>query len=77
MTPAGAPARHCRQVLRADDEAMVLATGLARGTQPPSGSLARQSGSSGQPGPRSRAAAVGLVAAGVLVRVLARRRRDR
>ena len=75
MTPAGAPARHCRQVLRADDEAMVLATGLARGTQPPSGSLALQSGSLGHPGPRSRAAAVGLVAAGV--RVLARRRRDR
>ena len=66
-----------RQVLRAGDEAMALATGLARGTQPPSGSLARQGGSSGPPGPRSRAAAVGLVAAGVLVRVLIRRRRDR
>jgi cytochrome d ubiquinol oxidase subunit II len=65
---------HSRQVLQAGDEAMVLATGLASGTQPPSGSLARRSGSSGQPGPRSRAAAVGLVAAGVLVRVLIRRR---
>jgi cytochrome bd ubiquinol oxidase subunit II len=65
---------HSRQVLQAGDEAMVLATGLASGTQPPSGSLARQSGSSGQPGPRSRAAAVSLVAAGVLIRVLIRRR---
>ncbi|MDX6390223.1 MAG: cytochrome bd ubiquinol oxidase subunit [Streptosporangiaceae bacterium] len=66
-----------RQALRAGDEAMALATGLAGGTQPPSGSLARPGGSSGQPGPRSRAAAVGLVAAGVLVRILIRRRRDR
>jgi cytochrome bd ubiquinol oxidase subunit II len=66
-----------RQVLRAGDEAVALATGLVRGTQPTSRSLARQSGSSGHPGPRSRAAAVGLVAAGVLVRILIRRRRDR
>jgi cytochrome d ubiquinol oxidase subunit II len=68
---------HGRQALRADDGGMVLATGLTSGTRPPSGSVGRPNGSSRRPGPGSRAAALGLVAAGVLARVLTRRGRDR
>jgi cytochrome bd ubiquinol oxidase subunit II len=65
---------HSRQVLRAADEAMVLATGVGSGAQPPQGALAQPSGSPGPPRPGSRAAAVCLIAAGVLVRVLTRHR---
>jgi hypothetical protein len=76
-------ALHGRQVLGMGDE-MLLATGPAGGTRLPSGLVGggrlppgapgRAGGSSRPPGAGSRAAALGLVAAGVLVRLLARRR---
>jgi cytochrome bd ubiquinol oxidase subunit II len=85
---------HGRQVLRMGDEGTLLAAGPADGGRRPAGRAGgtrlspgppgRASGAPRPPGAGSRAAALGLVAAGVLVRVLARvlvrviaRRRDR
>jgi len=60
-----------RRLLHADDGGTVLATAPARRTQPPAGPPGRP------PPPGVRAVVLGLVAAGALVRALARRRRGR
>jgi cytochrome bd ubiquinol oxidase subunit II len=64
---------HGRQVLGAADEGTPSAAGLAAVM----GSSGRQTRSSERPGGGSRAAALGLVAAIVLIRALTRRRRER
>ncbi len=66
-----------RRLLHADDSGTALATGPPGGTQPPAATSGGRRRSSGRPNPRIRAAALGLVAVGAVVRALARRRRDR
>jgi cytochrome bd ubiquinol oxidase subunit II len=63
-----------RQILRHDHGGMTLPPGPAGGARSPAGSAGRPGGPPGRPGPGSRAAALGLVAAGALARALARRR---
>jgi len=62
-----------RSLLHAEEEEIALAGVPGSGMQPPAGPPGHQP-ASGSPGSGSRAAALGLVAVGALVRALARRR---
>ena len=65
-----------RSLLHAEEAEIALAGAPGSGTRPPAGPPGQQPGS-GNTGSGSRAAALGLVAVGALVRALVRRRRRR